>query len=301
MWRKTFILPLSLLYYFSCVPTYEGYVSAENITLIEPPANCDNLIMNGDMELGTHYWYHRNDNSDTKYGELVAVSGEGVDGSTALRHYNRSSGYAGIGQHLDTRCLHENVNEFYEIQLSFRLENGTIPFICDPFSDAWEVRCPYVTFRQDKYVNEKLISDYRGRKANIVIPNNLDGFNLIHGVVKVGKSINVPERLFIYLEYAHQDFDMIHDNVSVKKLPSVCGEDLIRNGNFESNSKYWNRYGAPFISIETSSSNTLKVFNRNSEDDGVYQDLYVDKSCFREKQRFKITGENWFGNFTYFT
>ena len=286
------VWPRFVLSRWEGIPKCKGYVSAKNIALIEPPANCDNIIINGDMELGTHYWYHRNGNSDTKFGELLAVSGEGVDGSTALRHYNRTNGYAGIGQHLDTRCLHYNLNEFYEIQLYFRLENGTVPFICDPFSNVWEVRCPYVTFREEKYVHEELVREYKGRKANVVIPNNLDGFNLIHGVFQIDESINVLERLFMYLETTHEDFDIILDNVSVKKLPSICGNNLIRNGNFESNSKFWNRYGNTDISIETLSSKALKVFNRNSDYDGLYQDLYVDKSCFQERQRFKITGEN---------
>ncbi len=134
------IWPRFVLPHWEGVPQCEGYVLASNLTLLEPPAICDELIVNGDMEQGTYSWLHRNSDSRTQYGALVAVEGEGIDSSVALRHYNRSNSYAGIGQNLDTRCLHQNSNEFYEIELYFRLENGTTPFICNPFSSSWEDR-----------------------------------------------------------------------------------------------------------------------------------------------------------------
>ena len=79
--------PIFALSRWEGIPKCKGYVSAENLTLIEPTPNYDNLIMNGDIELGTHYWYHRNGNSNIKHGELLAVLGEGVGGSTALRPF----------------------------------------------------------------------------------------------------------------------------------------------------------------------------------------------------------------------
>ena len=48
----------------------------------------------------------------------------------------------GIVQNLDMRCIHQNVNEFYEIELYFRLESGTTctPFIYNPFKVSWKDR-----------------------------------------------------------------------------------------------------------------------------------------------------------------
>jgi len=41
------------------------------------------------------------------------------------------------------------------------------------------------------------------------------------------------------IELAPTNADIIIDNVSVKKLPRICGDGLIRNGIFDENSKFW--------------------------------------------------------------
>ena len=274
------------------IPECEGYVFKADITVVEPSSvSCNELIVNGDMEQGIHHWLHRNWRGNPIHGALVAARYEGINNSTAVRHYNRDSGYAGIGQNLDTRCLHQSLDEFYEIQLYFRLENNTSPFICNPFSGSWEDHCPYITFQQQRYVDGKIDYKYTGRRANTIVPNDIGDFNLVHGVFKVDESIHALERLFMYLEFAHQDFDMIVDNVSVKKLPVICGEDLVRNGDFDGNGKFWRRYGNALIDIENVPNNNLKVFNKVNADEGAYQDLYIDKACFLKDQRFQITGK----------
>ncbi len=77
------------------IPSCDGHLSPPNLTLVEPPAICNSLTLNEDMELGTYGWYHRSSSSDTKNGELVVAEGEGIDGSVALRYYNRTSNYHG--------------------------------------------------------------------------------------------------------------------------------------------------------------------------------------------------------------
>ncbi len=77
------------------IPSCDGHLSPPNLTIVEPPAVCDSLILNGDMELGTYGWYHRSDSSNTKNGELVVAEGEGVGGSVALGYYNRTQGFHG--------------------------------------------------------------------------------------------------------------------------------------------------------------------------------------------------------------
>ena len=46
-----------------------------------------------------------------------------VGGSMAIGNFNRTNYYHGIGQNLDTRCFHENLDEVYEVTYSSRLEN----------------------------------------------------------------------------------------------------------------------------------------------------------------------------------
>ena len=92
----------------------------------------------------------------------------------------------------------------------------------------------------------------------------------------------------MYLEGVDKKFDMIIDNASVRKLPGKCDEDLIRNGYFESDDKFWSRMGYVHTAIV---SNSIKVTNRLSSGDGIRQDLYIDKDCFQQKQRFYVTGK----------
>ena len=183
----TFVLPR-----WEGTPECEGYVFAENITVVDTYRTCDELIVNGDMDQGVYHWYHRNDRG-TERGILAATIEE--DGSTGLKHYNRYSSSSGIGQNLDTRCLHQSLNEFYEMSVYYRLEHNNSTFKCDIFSDSSDLRCPYISFRQERYVNEKIEKVYVSKRANVVFPNDLDGFNLMHGVFKVDESIQVLERL----------------------------------------------------------------------------------------------------------
>ena len=77
----------------------------------------------------------------------------------------------------------------------------------------------------------------------------------------------------------------------IKRIPIICGEDLVRNGDFDGNGKFWRRYGNALIDIENVPNNNLKVFNKVNANEGAYQDLYIDKACFQKNQRFKITGK----------
>ena len=155
-------------------PECEGYVSITNVTVYEPPAKCEDWIMNGDMELGLSNWAYGNG------AKLTAVDGAGINNSTALRVSNRENRYSFVGQNLDTRCLHQSLGEYYEIQLYFRLENNTLPFICDPFTDAYETRCPYITFRKQKFINEELKSWWIGESSSISINRTTFSTLLLH-------------------------------------------------------------------------------------------------------------------------
>ena len=93
------------------------------------------------------------------------------------------------------------------------------------------------------------------------------------------------------IELAPTNSDIIIDNVSVKKLPRICGDGLIRNGIFDENSKFWKRYGSVHLDIESLPNKNLKVLKHNSNWEGIKQDLYIDKNCgLQPKQRFHVTG-----------
>ena len=287
----TFIIPR-----WEGVPACEGYFSASDITVLEPePLSCDELIVNGDMEQGRYSWHHR-DNLVYRSDALEVVRDGGINNSTALRNNKRSRDYFGIGQNLDTRCLRKSLDEFYEIDLYFRLEEGTAPFTCNRFSTSSGVRCPYIDVIMTSYIEEELIRTSKTPKSRVVIQNDVGDWNYLHGVFKVEEEISLSQRVFITLKGAATKFSMIMDNVSIKKMPGICGGDLIRNGNFEENDKFWYVLSTAKLDIETFNINTitnkaLKVFDKGSGDSGTRQYLYIDSSCFKAKQRYKVTGK----------
>lgn len=272
------------------VPNCSDYAESESIIIMEPAPSCDEIILNGDMEEGTKYWRHRNHAEEAR-GELLVVDDQGMNGSMAIRYINRDSNYHGIGQNLDSRCL-KNTNDFYEIELYFRLEEGSIPYSCDPFSSSNSVRCPYVTFRLQNYVDDRLVTESDTQKATIVIPYVEEEMSMVHGVFRIDDEIKSSNRVFMYLENTHKSRDMIVDNVSVKKLVGKCNEELVRNGSFELDSMYWALYGNPHIEIDvTDGIKSMKVTNKKDPDHGIIQDLYIDSSCFRSGDRYEIIGE----------
>ena len=284
------IWPKFVLQRWEGVPTCEGFLSQSNIELVRPPSSCDDLIVNGDMELSTDYWFHSNSGTSDQ-GALILVEGAGVDNSNALRVYNRKTMFSGAGQNIDTRCLNENLNEYFEIELYFRLEQGTSPFICNPNSVSSDDRCPTISFNKQKQVNEKIESTTSLDHAKVVVPNDLASFSLMHGVFKIDESLQSLDRLYMYVANAPTKYDMIIDDFSVKKLPGICGGDLVRNGNFESNGKYWANYLRGALDIDMSSNKALKI-SKPRNFDGAFQDLYVDKNCLNVNDRYLVTGKS---------
>lgn len=274
------------------IPSCSGYAESADISIFEPIPNCDNIILNGDMEQGLKYWKHEN-NKDTNKGELLVVE-EGLNGSKAIRYVNRSSNGHGIGQNLDSRCLKEQ-NTFYEIELYYRLiveGTNSTTYTCNPFSELVEDRCPYVTLRRQKFSDEKLITKTKGNVASTIVPNDVEEMSIAHGVFRVDEGITSFDRIFMVMEQTYKERDMIVDNVSVKNLAGKCNEELVRNGDFEANSRYWGMYGDSQYDIEMADNNkAMKVFNRNFPEHGIRQDLYIDSDCFNVGDRFEITGE----------
>ena len=291
------VWPRFILPFVEEKPECEGYVSLENITLYEPPSACDDWIANGDMELGTPYWRTLQGNEDTQYGELIVAEGAGINNSTALKHIKRANVYHGIGQHLDTRCLHQSLmNEYYEIRIHIRLEENNVTFICDPYTGSSDTRCPSLTFQTKKIVDDETQTSWLGNRALVTPPNNIGDFNLMHGVFKVDENLIAQDRIYAYIEYADPKFDMVVDDISVKKLPSVCGNNLIRNGDLEDTTVYWKRWGDGRIDIDTDTSNnkSIKVHSRLNYGVGVYQDLYIEKGCLIKQQRFGVICKYFF-------
>jgi len=246
------------------------------------------------MSKGTKFWYHRNNNDDTSQNALVALPKGGRGGTAAIANVNRTRYYHGIGQNIDTRCFHQNENQYYEINVWFRLENNTVPFICD----RWEsndalFRCPEVTIKNSVYIDpltkESLDTDY-DHKGYTVMPNNSPDFNLIHGVVKINERYSQVNRAWIYAETAHRSLDYIISDFSFKKIDLACEGNFIRNGDLEQGrSVFWEKYGnGKFNVIDVENTKALEYKEKTRNNYGLRQYLYVNPDCFKEHDRFTV-------------
>ncbi len=298
LWKTvwpTFVLPD-----WQGIPACKGFVSVENITFVEPHGQCEDLTTNGDVELGLSHWRHSNDGSPSD-GEIITVEGAGVDNSTALRYINRSRPRYGVGQNLDTRCLHQSIlGEYYEIQLYFRLEEGATPFVCNPSSSSYPDRCPEVKFIEFWMEEEEIFSRTTYQGASTVVPNGLGRFDILHGILEIDESMKSLERLYLDLTFVDSKFDIIVDNFFVKKLPRICEEDWVRNSNFEDGGKYWLRVGALTDIVEDSQGGkSLKIFNKGNKYHGVTQNFYLDRECLGGGEQFQIKGVSFLDYFMF--
>ena len=288
----THVWPTHVYVLWEGFPNCEGYGSMSNINVIEPILtndHCDELFINSYVDNnGLAAWKHRN----TGYLELL--TGAGINGTDAIRHY-RNAWWDGLGQYVDTRCFSKNVNELYEIKAWFRLQNDTVPVICDLFDSSYPNRCPSITLERKFYKDmkkENLGTHYLSNIAQTVMPNNSGNFSLVHGILKIDNILQNIASLYLYIEHFDQKYDIILNSFSVTKLKKSCVGDFIRNGDFESGySSFFNTYGTAKYSIVNSSYGySLKVYDRKHSNYGVHQNLYIDLACINEGDRFLIQG-----------
>jgi len=244
--------------------------------------------------MGTKFWYHRNSGADTSRGALIALPNGGRNGLAAISNVNRTSFVSAIGQNLDTRCFHQNENQYYEINVWFRLENNTVPFICDRWeSSNYLFRCPEVTLKNiiydDPLTKENPILKY-DHEGYTVMPNNSPGFNLIHGVVQINERYSRVQRAYLFAEYADQSLDYIISDFSFSKLELSCNGNFIRNGNLEQGrSQFWDLQGqGKFNVIDVGGTKAIEVKEKGHDGHGIRQTLYVNPECLRENDRFRV-------------
>ena len=281
------------------IPPCDGHVMSADVKIVEPPLfadECAELIRNGDMSLGVTYWQHRGSRDDGN-NVLQVVEGGGSMGSNALGLFKRSWEYSGIGQNLDTRCFHENPGSYYEVVAWYKLEKSKVPFICDRFSSDWKVRCPTITLKTVHYddpAKEVLDWDYDNSMAEVVLPNDSQSFNLIHGVIRIDNKYAQVNRAWIYAEMFDKPLDLIFDSFSVSKLEEACDGQFIRNGDFDVGySSFWKPYGSSskFRMVSSGDGYAMEVYEKPNKWDAVYQDLYINNSCLALNDRFRITGK----------
>jgi len=273
-------------------PDCEGYGSTQNLTIAEPELECDDMIMNGNMEKGTHGWLHNNNGEDPANGYLEALPGIGIDGSMALGYYNRNTRNMGVSQDLDTRCFHENLKAYYEVKAWFRLEREGEVVICNPFDGSYPSRCPQMTLKNVRYLDpttkDDLQWDHDQAIAKVATPNTSSEFNLLHGVIEIGEKFNVIQRAFLYIEHFEADLDIIVDDFSITKMDTGCStpRNLLYNTDFTvGDSRFWTNEGVAKFEVV---DQTLKVYGRTFDHYGIAQYIRIDRDCLNVGDRYMV-------------
>ena len=114
---------------------------------------------------------------------------------------------------------------------------------------------------------------------------------VLRGDLKFGNGARYSGALKSYFKQIPHGYGIYFfpEHGQMKKIDGACQSDLVRNGNFDQNSAFWTRYNNAYLDI--TSNKQLKVSNRVNDGVGAYQDLFIDKNCFKEKQRYLVTGK----------
>ena len=113
-------------------------------------------------------------------------------------------------------------------------------------------------------------------------------------MVEIKDGLETAARALVYIEYAHEDFDLIIDDFSVDRLQlATCNEELIRNGDFETGySTFWDIYGTLKFNILTiATGKAIEVKEKSQNHHGILQWIYMDKSCMNLNDRYQITAK----------
>ena len=126
----------------------------DDISITPVPKFCQNLVLNGDFEVGdSRFWRP----SDRRYID-VHISSSGANNSQYSLTMNKYTGHS-IRQTIDTQCLVEG--QQFLINAKFRLLNATDPTLgveCIPsvLYHGYNTHCPTVTIRGRECIGDDL-------------------------------------------------------------------------------------------------------------------------------------------------
>lgn len=184
-------------------PDCSGSVSLGSVTLIKPAleiGQCNDLIRNGGQgDNGTlstaEPWVH------TLYEprDVQVGTGLGIEGSDAICTVNRWGHWTGPGQNIDTRCLELEKEEFYELSVWMKItEKGNPAAIIqdiDTNRPWYRNMSPIMTMQgrnyRDETTKEHMYTWEDRDKAFLVRPYKTDGWNLLHGIVRLLSLIHI--------------------------------------------------------------------------------------------------------------
>lgn len=176
---------------------------------------------------------------------IAVAPGMGMDGKDAIKTVGRSRGDTGVGLDIDTRCLEYMQGEYYELSVWMK----SVDVSDFPYESISRGESPQIRIRRshhrDSSSKEFMYTAYDYHQAYYASPYNPNGWNLLHGFVR----LPYAERVFFEIERAPGHHQYIIDHASYKKM-TYNPDNMIMNGDLESGStKFWKPHGNPQLSL----------------------------------------------------
>lgn len=226
---------------------------------------CQELILNGDLESGTtENWLPR----DRDAISLV----EGESGGYAIKSYRRSRGWYGAMQNLKPSCIQPGKE--YEIFAKFKLEKSGDTIVCDQSRNWGDLVCPTINMEGRSATDAKT-----SLLARTVDVGSNTEWGTINGVFEATDFMGNALSNYIFFN-ANSYVDILIDDVYMRPWFKDCS-NIVQNGDLEiGTALFWTRHHTGVVEIipggYDDSDFSLKMSGRTDIYGGLKQELGKD-------------------------
>jgi len=184
------------------------------VTPIVNPFSCNELIKNGDFEIGdARFW--------TVNGGTIDIWNDGYNGSGfAAKHTNRGLLSHGMSQMIDNKCF-KNVGETWRVDAQFKLVSGLadVPMNCDITTQFGTSACPRFIL--------SVVEDPTDANSNVEITaleniSTIDWiaaeYNTFSAVIDVTNAMMTWPKVVISTDRVNPGTALIMDDFSIRKI-----------------------------------------------------------------------------------
>jgi hypothetical protein len=175
----------------------------DDVSMVEVPRNCTELIFNGGGETGDARGWRRYGNSK------LGVSSDAKSGSFAIADTLRDASWAGLEQLVDMTCI--TLGTKYKISASIKLVKDGQPFNCTAVK-----KCPTATV-ESRYESSS-ISTKRIDLNSVNSTWVVGSYNQFTANFTVDGNMTAASQVAIAFRNPTEWVDMILDDVSVSRI-----------------------------------------------------------------------------------
>lgn len=226
-------------------------VSISPLVDYDSPSRCDDLAINGGLELGNDKFW------DTHYSSnpLILVQGKDGPDDLAISMPDRFNQNQSPRMTLKTGCLEEGERYIAEVNFKITDEDGEV-VACTPRPNRrWfdpEIECPNIKEFHDGVMDDG--EEFRTyiELANGVTPASADGWSnggppiaadgwySARGAFYATAKQERADKILVWLEMLDPKYSLTMDEMHIRPIEDAC-ENLILNPNFENDLSFWSK------------------------------------------------------------